>query len=93
MAPEQGFGDYIQFVRDVPLLKARGVTRLTLGCSLPWSVLLAAAEGVDEPVTALRNHGGHHSLDVHAVPCIGLFFPNPHAFKKNGNLVEFTVIF
>jgi tetratricopeptide (TPR) repeat protein len=57
--PEQGFGDYIQFVRYVPLLKARGVSRLTLVCSPPLSVLLATVEGVDAVVTDLTQLPGH----------------------------------
>ncbi|MDO8774117.1 MAG: tetratricopeptide repeat-containing glycosyltransferase family protein [Burkholderiaceae bacterium] len=57
--PEQGFGDYIQFVRYVSLLKARGVSRLTLVCSPPLSVLLATVEGVDAVVTDLAQLPAH----------------------------------
>lgn len=57
--PEQGFGDYIQFVRYVPLLKERGVSRLTLVCSPPLSVLLATVEGVDAVVTDLAQLPAH----------------------------------
>lgn len=49
--PEQGFGDYIQFVRYAPLLKARGVSRLTLLCRAPLVPLLKTVEGVDAVVT------------------------------------------
>jgi len=57
--PEQGFGDYIQFVRYAPLLKARGVSRLTLVCSPPLSVLLATVEGVDAVMTDMAQGPAH----------------------------------
>ena len=52
--PEQGFGDYLQFVRYVPLLKARGVQHLTLICPEPLATLLATVDGVDEVTTSLK---------------------------------------
>ena len=57
--PEQGFGDYIQCARYVPLLKARGVSHLTLVCSPPLSVLLATVEGVDAVVTDMAQLPAH----------------------------------
>ncbi|WP_411881699.1 tetratricopeptide repeat protein [Polaromonas sp. YR568] len=48
---EQGFGDYIQFVRYASLLKARGVARLTLVCHRVLQALLETVEGVDAVVT------------------------------------------
>jgi tetratricopeptide (TPR) repeat protein len=49
--PEQGFGDYIQFIRYAPLLKQRGLSRLTLFCSPHLKALLETVEGVDECIT------------------------------------------
>ncbi len=45
--PEQGYGDEIQFCRYLPLLKAQGVTRLTLVCKKPLKALLGTLAGVD----------------------------------------------
>lgn len=49
--PEQGFGDYIQFIRYVPLLKDQGATRITVVCRAPLKALLETVEGVDAVVT------------------------------------------
>ncbi|WP_395687190.1 tetratricopeptide repeat protein [Caenimonas koreensis] len=49
---EQGFGDMIQIVRYVPLLRRMGVSRLTLECAAPLRPLLQGMEGIDELVKA-----------------------------------------
>ena len=57
--PEHGFGDYIQFVRYVPLLKQRGATRITLACAAPLRALLETVGGVDAVLTDLNAVGPH----------------------------------
>jgi Tfp pilus assembly protein PilF len=49
--PEQGFGDEIQFARYIPILKIRGVSRITLVCKSPLKALLETLEGVDAVVS------------------------------------------
>ena len=49
--PEQGFGDYIQFVRYSSVLKAQGLKKLSVVCSKPLVPLLQTARGVDEVLT------------------------------------------
>jgi len=45
--PEQGFGDIIQFARYFPMLKTRGLSRLTVVCKTPLVALLEKMDGVD----------------------------------------------
>ena len=49
--PERGFGDEIQFARYIPMLKIRGVSRITLVCKSPLKTLLVSLDGVDAVVT------------------------------------------
>ncbi len=50
--PEQGYGDEIQFCRYLPLLKQRGLQRLTVICKPRLKTLFAALPGVDAVVAA-----------------------------------------
>ncbi|MEJ1959082.1 MAG: glycosyltransferase family 9 protein [Nitrosomonadales bacterium] len=53
--PEQGFGDYIQFARYAPLLKARGVSRLTVFCNPSLKALLESMGSIDAVITDLAS--------------------------------------
>ncbi|MBI5279394.1 MAG: tetratricopeptide repeat protein [Burkholderiales bacterium] len=48
---EQGYGDCMQFVRYVPLLKAMGAARIGVACPPALSRLLATVPGIDEVLT------------------------------------------
>ncbi len=65
--PEQGLGDEIQFSRYIPLLKSRGVSRVTLVCKQPLKSLLGTLEGVDAVVT-LKETGSLPLHDYWAFP-------------------------
>lgn len=57
--PEQGFGDYIQFSRYARILKAQGVSRLTMVCAPPLKPLLETLESVDAVVTTSESIPRH----------------------------------
>lgn len=64
---EQGFGDSLQFIRLIPLVKARGA-RVIVQCRQPLVRLLSGVEGVDAVVTDLP---GRDSYDF-CVPLMSL---------------------
>ncbi|WP_374669209.1 tetratricopeptide repeat protein, partial [Ramlibacter sp.] len=57
--PEQGYGDYIQFVRFVDALRARGASHITLVCTPPLHALLQTVEGVDRVVSGVADVPAH----------------------------------
>ncbi|WP_175772712.1 tetratricopeptide repeat protein [Paraburkholderia phenazinium] len=59
--PEQGFGDEIQFVRYLPLLKAQGATRITLVCKPELRPLFQSMAGTAAVITPeeVRNTAAH----------------------------------
>jgi len=59
LLPEQGYGDTIQFVRYVSLLKARGVAKLSVICKPALVPLLRTVQGIDALIT------DPHGLQVH----------------------------
>jgi tetratricopeptide (TPR) repeat protein len=48
---EQGFGDQIQIIRYVPILKALGVRRITVVCQPPLRSLFESIAGADAVIT------------------------------------------
>ncbi|WP_244816640.1 tetratricopeptide repeat protein [Caballeronia sp. Lep1P3] len=52
IAPEQGLGDAIQFVRFMPRLKSLGVSRLAVVCDSALVRLFQTVDGIDEVIDA-----------------------------------------
>ena len=48
LCPEQGYGDTLQFMRYVPRLKERGVSRLSVLCQPALTALLASVPEIDQ---------------------------------------------
>ncbi|MCG5078734.1 tetratricopeptide repeat protein [Paraburkholderia tagetis] len=69
--PEQGYGDLLQFCRYLPLLKARGVTRLSFACPPALKRLFESLEGVD----AIYPLDGKTSIAGHDYWCLMLSLP------------------
>ena len=68
---EQGFGDTIQFIRYLPLVKERGGTVL-FACQSGLQTLLAGIPGVDEFVSA-EGHMPLYDLQVPLLSLPGIF--------------------
>jgi tetratricopeptide (TPR) repeat protein/SAM-dependent methyltransferase len=66
---EQGFGDNIQFIRYAPLLKARGLRRLTVMQHPAMITLFASQEGVDASIA------NRAELQPHDYWCFPLSLP------------------
>jgi tetratricopeptide (TPR) repeat protein len=63
LLPEQGYGDTIQFVRYTRLLKARGVSKLSVICKPELAPLLRTVEGIDAVVTTPEGLHAHDYWD------------------------------
>ncbi|WP_395687187.1 tetratricopeptide repeat protein [Caenimonas koreensis] len=63
---EQGYGDTLQIVRYVPMLRQLGITRLSWACLPPMRALLASVEGIDE-VIDLHDTPAPHDYWCHAM--------------------------
>jgi hypothetical protein len=63
LLPEQGYGDTIQFVRYVRLLKALGVAKLSLICKPALAPLLRTVQGIDALITDQQDLQVHDYWD------------------------------
>lgn len=59
IVPEQGYGDEIQFVRYISVLKRQGVSRITLLCKSPLQRLFSTLYDADEVITSMEIAGEH----------------------------------
>jgi len=67
---EQGFGDVVQTMRYMPMVKARG-GKVVVACAPPIGKVVATVEGVDEVVTSDAAIPPHHfKVPVMALPRI-----------------------
>jgi Flp pilus assembly protein TadD len=60
---EQGLGDAVMTMRYLPLLRSRGVSRVTVACSLPLACILGTVAGVDTVI--LIDRRPLPAFDVH----------------------------
>lgn len=54
IVPEQGYGDEIQFVRYLPLLKRHSPSRIILMCKPPLHRLFSVLEAIDHIITSVE---------------------------------------
>ena len=70
LLPEQGYGDTIQFVRYVSLLKARGLAKLSVICKPALVPLLRTVQGIDALITDPQGLQAHDYWDsLLSLPC------------------------
>ncbi|KWN79231.1 hypothetical protein WM24_27305 [Burkholderia ubonensis] len=69
--PEQGQGDVIQFARYLPILKARGLSKLTLVCPASLTRMMGWVDGIDECIATNEID----QLPVHDYACLLLSLP------------------
>ena len=70
LLPEQGYGDTIQFVRYVSLLKARGLAKLSVICKPALVPLLRTVQGIDALITDPQGLQVHDYWDsLLSLPC------------------------
>lgn len=73
---EQGFGDIIQFVRYLPLVKAR-CARVILEAPAVLHPLLAGVQGIDELVVPQPDNGKKADFAIHLLSLPGIFKTTP----------------
>ncbi|HWT35765.1 MAG TPA: tetratricopeptide repeat-containing glycosyltransferase family protein [Paraburkholderia sp.] len=70
--PEQGHGDSLQFCRYLPMLKARGLAKLSIACSPALQSLFETIAGVDQCIAL----DGDHDIPPHDYVCLTMSLPH-----------------
>ncbi len=70
--PEQGHGDSLQFCRYLPILKARGLAKLSIVCSPALQRLFETIEGVDQCIAP----DDDHIVPQHDYVCLTMSLPH-----------------
>ncbi|AMV41796.1 tetratricopeptide repeat protein [Paraburkholderia caribensis] len=70
--PEQGHGDSLQFCRYLPMLKARGLAKLSIACSPALQSLFETIEGVDACIPL----DDEHDIPSHDFVCLMMSLPH-----------------
>ncbi|OUL97084.1 tetratricopeptide repeat protein [Paraburkholderia hospita] len=70
--PEQGHGDSLQFCRYLPMLKARGLAKLSIACSPVLQSLFETIEGVDACIPL----DDEHDIPSHDFVCLTMSLPH-----------------
>jgi len=82
--PEQGHGDSLQFCRYLPMLKARGLAKLSIACSPALTALFETIDGVDECIPL----DGEHDIGPHDFLCLTMSLP--HRFGTTLDMIPGT---